>query len=68
MGKTNNDIATILGVHPYRVKLAIQNNYYYTEEDLIKYIYKLGYLDKNIKLGNIDKFLGLELFLINKDI
>ena len=67
MGKSNNDIASILGVHPYRVKLAIQNSYYYTEEDLIKYIYKLGNLDKDIKTGNIDKALGLELFLINKD-
>ena len=68
MGKNNNDIASILGVHPYRVKLATQNSYYYTEEDLIKYIYKLGNLDKDIKTGNIDKTLGLELFLINKDI
>lgn len=68
MGKTNNDIATILNVHPYRVKLAIQNSYYYTESDLIKYIYKLANLDKDIKTGNIDKTLGLELFLINKDI
>ena len=67
MGKNNNYIASILGVHPYRVKLAIQNSYYYTEEDLIKYIYKLGNLDKDIKTGNIDKTLGLELFLINKD-
>ena len=68
MGKSNNDISSILGVHPYRVKLAIQNSYYYTESDLIKYIYKLGNLDKDIKTGNIDKTLGLELFLINKDI
>ena len=68
MGKNNNDIANILNVHPYRVKLAIQNSYYYTESDLIKYIYKLANLDKDIKTGNIDKSLGLELFLINKDI
>ena len=68
IGKNNNDIATILNVHPYRVKLAIQNSYYYTESDLIKYIYKLANLDKDIKTGNIDKTIGLELFLINKDI
>ncbi len=68
IGKNNNDIASILNVHPYRVKLAIQNSYYYTESDLIKYIYKLANLDKDIKTGNIDKTLGLELFLINKDI
>ena len=68
IGKNNNDIASILNVHPYRVKLAIQNSYYYTESDLIKYIYKLANLDKDIKTGNIDKTLGLELFLINKDV
>ena len=50
-------------------KLTLNLDYInFVEEDLIKYIYKLGYLDKNIKLGNIDKYLGLELFLINKDI
>ena len=66
-GKNQSDIATLLEVHPYRVKLAIQNTYTYTLSDLKLYISKLANLDKNIKLGNIDKYTSLELFLINKD-
>lgn len=67
MNKTNDEIAKILEVHPYRVKLAIQNSYYYSERELLNKIYKLANLDKDIKLSNIDKFVGLELFLVSKD-
>jgi len=66
--KYQDEIAKILEVHPYRVKLAINNIYYYTESDLLKYLDKLAILDRKIKLGEIDKNTGLELFLINKDI
>ena len=66
--KYQDEIAKILDVHPYRVKLAINNIYYYTEGDLLKYIDKLAILDRKIKQGDIDKNTGLELFLINKDI
>ena len=64
LGKSNDEIASILSAHPYRVKLTIQNSYLYTEELLLKAIYKLADLDKNIKLGNIDKKMALELFLV----
>ena len=64
LGKSNDEIASILFAHPYRVKLTIQNSYLYTEELLLKAIYKLADLDKNIKLGNIDKKMALELFLV----
>ena len=66
-GKSQDDIAKTLGVHPYRVKLAISTNYYYQESDYLNYLKKLANLDKSIKLGTIDKRLGLELFLIKKD-
>lgn len=65
--KTQNEIAKLIDVHPYRVKLAIGNLYNYTESDLLHYISKLGKLDEDIKTGNIDKNVGLELFLLNKD-
>jgi len=68
MGKGQDDIAKTLEVHPYRVKLAIQNTYYYTENDLLNSIYRLANLDRDIKLSKIDKFIGLELFLINREI
>jgi len=64
----NDEISKILKVHPYRVKLARDINYQFTENDLLKYIGKLSKLDSDIKTGTIDKSLGLELFLINKDL
>jgi len=66
--KSNDDIAKILNVHPYRVKLAINNCYYYSKEMLENYLLKLFEIDKNIKLGLIDKNIFFELFILNKNI
>ena len=66
--KTQDDIAKELGCHPYRVKLAISNCYYYSRETLENYLLKLCDLDKKIKLGLIDKNIFLQLFIVNKDI
>lgn len=67
-GYTENNIASLLKIHPYRVKLAAQNSKKYDSELLLNYIGKLANLDINIKNGKIDKKLGLELFieLVNK--
>lgn len=67
-GLSNDKIATSLGVHPYRVKLAISNSYYYSKELLESYLVKLFELDKKIKLGVIDKNTAFELFILNKNI
>ena len=64
-GKNNNDIAKILEVNPYRVKFTIQKLYYYTEDMLLDYIKKLAKMDRDIKLGAINKRLALEMFIIN---
>ena len=66
--KSHDEIAKILDVHPYRVKIAVSNLYKYTESDLLHYISRLAVLDKKIKSGQINKSMGLELFLIDKDI
>jgi len=66
--KSNDEIAKILEVHPYRVKLAINNSYYYDRISLENYLIKLFELDKKIKLGLIDKNIFFELFILNKDI
>lgn len=63
-GYTENNIAKILNIHPYRVKLASQNSRKYSEDLLIKYLKQLADLDIDIKNGNIDKNLGLELFIL----
>lgn len=67
-GLSNDKIASSLGVHPYRVKLAISNSYYYSKELLESYLVKLFELDKKIKLGIIDKNTAFELFILNKNI
>ena len=67
-GLSNDKIASSLGVHPYRVKLAISNSYYYSKELLESYLIKLFELDKKIKLGIIDKNTAFELFILNKNI
>ena len=64
-GYTENNIASILKIHPYRVKLAAQNSKKYDSDILLNYISKLANLDINIKNGKIDKKLGLELFIIS---
>ena len=66
--KSNDEIAKILEVHPYRVKLAVNNCYYYSKDTLENYLIKLFELDKKIKLGLIDKNIFFELFILNKDI
>ena len=66
--KSNDEIAKLLEVHPYRVKLAINNCYYYSKETLENYLLKLFELDKKIKLGLIDKNIFFQLFILNKDI
>ena len=60
-------IAKELSANPYRVKINLKNCYYYSESDLLLYLKKLADLDKNIKLGLINKNLGLQMFLMNKN-
>ncbi len=64
-GHTENSIASILKIHPYRVKLANQNSKKYDADKLLTYLKKLADLDINIKTGRIDKTLGLELLIIS---
>lgn len=62
-GKRQNEIADILKVHPYRVKLAIENNYKINNiKEILK---KLHNLDYEIKSGKIDKAVALDNFLLH---
>lgn len=63
-GYTENNIASILKIHPYRVKLANQNSKKYDSDILLNYLKQLANLDISIKTGKIDKQLGLELFIL----
>ena len=63
-GYSEKDIASILKIHPYRVKLAIQNGRNYTSKTLLKYLNDLANIDIGIKTGTLNKDLALELFIL----
>lgn len=63
-GYSEKDIANILKIHPYRVKLAIQNSRNYTSKVLLKNLNNLADIDIGIKTGILNKDLALELFIL----
>lgn len=64
-GYSEKDISNLLGIHPYRIKLAINKGNQFQDETLLIYLKRLSELDINIKNGKIEKELGLELFILN---
>lgn len=64
-GFQESRIATMLQIHPYRVKLALEKGANYREKDLLKNIYKLAQLDEQIKTGAMNKDIALDLFFLN---
>lgn len=67
-GKSNEEIANILEFKSvYRVKYLLSDSYYYSEEDLLKYLSKLSTIDEAVKSSNQDGNMLFELFIIKKD-
>ena len=64
-GLSEKTIADELGVHPYRIKLAHDNSYNYSNIELKDKILSIGELDKKIKTGELDKYNALKIFIIN---
>ena len=64
-GFSEKEIADELGIHPYRVKLAREKSYNYTNDELKDKLLSIGSLDEKVKLGIIDKYVALKLFLVN---
>lgn len=64
-GYSGNDIATMIGIHPYRIKLALEKAINYNSDTLLDYLEKLADLDYDIKIGNIESSLGLEMFILS---
>ena len=64
-GYSEKEIALELGIHPYRVKLAREKSYNYTNDELKEKLLNIGSLDEKVKLGIIDKYVALKLFLVN---
>lgn len=64
-GKNKDMITSILKIHPYRVKLAMESSYNFTNNQLKDYIKSLGEIDINIKTGVSPNNYGFDLFLLN---
>ncbi len=63
-GYTASDIASMLEIHPYRIKLALEKGRNFSSTTLLKYLEALADLDVNIKSGFASKDLALELFIL----
>ena len=64
-GYSESNIANELSCHPYRAKLALEKVYKLNKMDLTDLLEELSSLDIKIKSGEIDRFVGFELFLLN---
>lgn len=64
-GLKKDDIASFLGVHPYKAKLAIETSYSYSERDLLKLLDKLYEIDLSIKTGKASSNIIFELFILS---
>lgn len=64
-GYSEKDIAKLLDIHPYRVKLSLGKSKSFSDDKLLSILKQLADLDCDIKKGKIDKYLGLELFILS---
>ena len=62
----NDEIASKLEVHPYRVKIIKQQLYKYDIEEIKNTLVSLATLDSKIKKGEGDRYIDFELFLASK--
>lgn len=62
---TPQQMASTLGAHPYSVKLAADKARQYETKQLGLLISSLADLDYGMKTGQIDKALGLELYILS---
>ncbi|WP_027417692.1 DNA polymerase III subunit delta [Aneurinibacillus terranovensis] len=63
-GYSPQQMASMLGVHPYVAKLAAEQSRLFSELALKRIIQKLAEEDYRIKTGQIDKTLALELIIM----
>ena len=65
-GYSEKEIAEMLDVHPYRVKLACKHLFNYNLDEVKKILIDLANLDVKIKKGETDRYIDFELFLSTK--
>ena len=64
-GLSNAQISKELGIHPYRVQLALEKTYRYTDSELLKKISDLADLDYESKIGKKNIEDGFLLFFLS---
>ena len=62
-GFSEKEIVSTLKEHPYRVSLALRNNY--SIDEIKDNLEKLSKLNLDIVTGNVDKEFGFEMYLLN---
>lgn len=65
-GMYEKQIATELGTHPYRTKIALSQARRFKMNELDDAIEQLAKMDIDIKTGKIDPHLALELFILSQ--
>lgn len=63
-GYNDQEIAKMLSLNPYRLKYIRQDGHEFEIKELLQKLDELSKLDIAIKTGKIDRFKGLELFII----
>lgn len=63
-GENERSIASILGIHWYRVSLMCKNASKISSKDVLYLLDKMSKLDIDIKTGNVDRYQAFELFLL----
>jgi len=63
-GLNQSQIARELSLFDWQVNKLINNSYSYTNLELENKLLDLSNLDYELKVGNIDKYLGLEMFIL----
>lgn len=64
-GYSEREIANLLEIHEFRVKKALEKGRKYSSDEILKKLEDLADLDYQIKSGQLDKNIGLELFILN---
>jgi len=62
-GKNQDNIASILGIHPFRVKKAWSFGESYSVKSIKEILLKAYQVDNNIKTGLLEQNLALEMFI-----
>lgn len=65
IGYSERQIAEQLKAHPYSIKIALQQSRKFSEDQLEEIMVKLSEVDYQIKSGQMEKVLVIEMFIFN---